>query len=57
MSNFRKILIERMLLLYCREPKIIADFIDMCETLPEIDDKCLEVLVDCHEKSPIIDEN
>ena len=57
MSNFRKILIERMLLLYCREPKIIADFIYMCETWPETDDKCLEVFVANHEKSPIVNKN
>ena len=59
MSNFRKVLIQRMIRLYGREHKIVVDFIEICKTWNNTDwnNKCLAVLVASHEKSPIFDEH
>lgn len=58
MTNFRNSLIDRMVSLYGLENPIVVDFCQMCERLDNNDwnDKCLAIVVACHEDETAIGE-
>ena len=52
MKELREKLLDRMIRLYGFEDKMVIDFAEMCEGYPDTEqyDKCLSVLVKCHEE-------
>lgn len=60
MSEFREELLTRMIHIYGFEHPIVVSFAQMCESYPANEpgtywDKCLETVVDCHEKNPYME--
>ena len=57
MNEIRENLIDRMIRIYGFENPIVIDFCRLCETFPtgEIIDKELEILVNCHETYPVVE--
>lgn len=55
MNELREKLLDRMVKLYSLEDEIVIDFARLCETMGDskYNDKCLELLVDCHESEPV----
>ena len=58
MNEIRENLIDRMIRIYGFENPIVIDFCRLCETFPagEIIDKELEILVNCHETYPVVED-
>ena len=58
MSNFRSTLLDRMIRIYGYEHPIVIEFCRICENYPSgaYWDKSLAVLVQSHERYPILDE-
>lgn len=61
MSDFRNDLLTRMIHLYGFEHPLVISFAEMCEKYTDEKssaywDKCLETVVDCHEKNPYFPE-
>ena len=58
MTEFREMLLGRMIAIYGFEHQITIDFARMCETYPQGEnwDKGLRVLVECHEEMPNIED-
>lgn len=59
LSQFREDLLTRMIRVYGFEHKITIWFAQLLETQEEneINNKMLEMMVECHEKNPIVDED
>lgn len=59
LSQFREDLLTRMIRIYGFEHKITIWFAQLLESQEEneINNKMLEMMVECHEKSPIVDED
>ena len=59
LSQFREDLLTRIIRIYGFEHKITIWFAQLLESQEEneINNKMLEMIVECHEKSPIVDED
>ena len=59
LSQFREDLLTRIIRIYGFEHKITIWFAQLLETQEEndFDNKMLEMMVECHEKSQIVDED
>ena len=59
LSQFREDLLTRIIHIYGFEHKITIWFAQLLETQEEneINNKMLEMMVKCHEKSPMVDED
>ena len=61
MNEFRNQLLDRMIRIYGFEHPLVVSFAEMCEKYTDEKssaywDKCLETVVDCHEKNPYFPE-
>lgn len=58
MNEIRENLLDRMIRIYGFEHGIVIDFAKMCESYPagEQWEKCLTVLVECHEECPYTED-
>ena len=59
MTELRENLLDRIIRIYGFEHKITIWFAQLLESQEEneINNKMLEMMVECHEKSPIVDED
>jgi hypothetical protein len=58
MNELREQLLGRMIRIYGFEHGLVVDFAKVLEAWPEGEqyDKCLATIVECHEKSPLIED-
>jgi hypothetical protein len=59
MTTLRENLLDRIIRIYGFEHPITIDIAKMCESYPQGEqwDKCLTVLVECHEANPYCEDD
>jgi len=57
MTDYREKLIDRMIHIYGFENPAVIEFCHMCENweVNDWNDKCLTIIVECHEVDPVVD--